>query len=90
MSDYWDLDDIMAEQTLPVKSVVDLPFWWAAPLALDQRVDLESPLCFGDPIQDDLIASATGIKLSMICPAFFMFASKILRIMYVFNCIASY
>nr|KAJ3421808.1 hypothetical protein HK105_002227 [Polyrhizophydium stewartii] len=79
--DYWDLDAILAQQSLPKGAVVELPFWLAESLGVAGIAGLEMPACFGEQVQAELTASPESLQLSLLAPDFFYFFADYLRIM---------
>ncbi|KXS12615.1 GINS complex, Psf3 component [Gonapodya prolifera JEL478] len=67
-------------QQLPKGSRVEVPFWLASQLALNQLVDIEVPRCFGTRARNDLKASPTAVDLNLLCPYFYAFGCSIFNL----------
>ncbi|KAI8914734.1 hypothetical protein DFJ77DRAFT_541252 [Powellomyces hirtus] len=68
------------EVDLSANVKVELPYWLAAKIALDDYIDLEVPPCFSQRIRNDLNASPTSVNLNRLCAYYYRFGVKIINL----------
>ncbi|KAI9009089.1 hypothetical protein DFJ74DRAFT_686782 [Hyaloraphidium curvatum] len=66
-----------ASGSLPARSRIELPFWMASELALNEYVDVELPRCFSSRSRNDLLANPNTVELRKLCPYFYEFGMKV-------------
>lgn len=57
---------------------VELPYWLAEHLALNDHIELDLPKCFSQRTRNDLNAAPTCVNLNRLCPYYYRFGVKII------------
>ncbi|KND02791.1 uncharacterized protein SPPG_01872 [Spizellomyces punctatus DAOM BR117] len=65
---------------LAANTRIELPYWLAEHLALNDYIDLELPKCFGHRVRNDLNASPTSVNLGSLCSYYYRFGVKIINL----------
>ncbi|KAI8817972.1 DNA replication complex GINS protein psf3 [Fimicolochytrium jonesii] len=68
------------ETDLSANAKVELPYWLAEHLAVNDHVDLELPKCFNQRVRDDISASPTSVNLNRLCPYYYRFGVNIINL----------
>ncbi|KAI9098269.1 hypothetical protein DFS34DRAFT_649856 [Phlyctochytrium arcticum] len=66
---------------LAANTRIELPFWLAEHLALNQYIDIDTPKCFKQRVRDDLKASPTAVNLSRLCQYYYAFGVHFMELM---------
>ncbi|KTW25967.1 hypothetical protein T552_03241 [Pneumocystis carinii B80] len=104
MSNYYDIDDILSENT-KIPSIfqytvpglgyiegghepdikegtnMDLPFWLAEMLAINNFIDIELPSAFSPKVRNALKACPQNVDLRMFSTHYYLFGEKILNLL---------
>ncbi|CAO3643384.1 unnamed protein product [Mucor hiemalis] len=79
LDEYYNIDSILAEQSVNRNQRFELPYWMAKPLAqYTSLISIELPKTFGTRVRNALDASPTSVDFRLLCPYFYLFGVKLL------------